>query len=108
MVFASPIFLFAFLPLALALYFATPNRARNFTLLCLSLAFYTWGEHEWVMVMLTSIAFNWLGAMGVEWLRAQSTQAAVAIGWPHRYEPRRPGGVQVLGVRARQSERAAG
>ena len=66
MVFASPIFLFAFLPLALALYFATPNRARNFTLLCLSLIFYTWGEHEWVVVMLASTAFNWLGAMGVE------------------------------------------
>jgi alginate O-acetyltransferase complex protein AlgI len=64
-VFASPLFLFAFLPLALALYYLTPHRARNFCLLCLSLVFYVWGEHEWVSVMLASIAFNWLGAIAV-------------------------------------------
>ena len=43
-VFASPLFLFAFLPLALALYYLTPNKARNFTLLCLSLLFYAWSH----------------------------------------------------------------
>jgi alginate O-acetyltransferase complex protein AlgI len=62
-VFASPLFLFAFLPLALALYYLTPQRARNFTLLCLSLSFYAFGERKWVAVMLASIAFNWLGAV---------------------------------------------
>jgi alginate O-acetyltransferase complex protein AlgI len=67
-VFASPLFLFAFLPLALALYYVTPNRARNFSLLCLSLIFYAWGERDWVAVMLASVAFNWLGAMLVDHL----------------------------------------
>ena len=74
MVFASTIFLFGFLPLALALYFSTPNRARNFTLLCASLAFYTWGEHEWVLVMLASTALNWLGAILVEGQSGRKTQ----------------------------------
>ncbi|HWA74550.1 MAG TPA: MBOAT family protein [Polyangiaceae bacterium] len=74
MVFASPLFLFAFLPLALALYYLTPSRARNFTLLCLSLAFYGWGERQWVIVMLASIALNWLGALGVEQLAGQARQ----------------------------------
>lgn len=66
MVFASPLFLFAFLPLVLAFYYVTPSRARNFVLLCASLVFYAWGEHEWVVVMLASTAVNWAGAIAVE------------------------------------------
>ena len=77
MVFASPLFLFAFLPLALALYYLTPTRARNFVLLCLSLVFYAWGEREWVVVMLASVAFNWLGAMLVGALTGHSQQRRV-------------------------------
>jgi alginate O-acetyltransferase complex protein AlgI len=65
-VFASPLFLFGFLPLALALYYLTPNRVRNATLLLLSLLFYAWGEQTGVVVMLGSIAMNWLGAVLVE------------------------------------------
>jgi alginate O-acetyltransferase complex protein AlgI len=76
-VFASPLFLFAFLPLALALYYATPTRARNFTLLCLSLLFYGWGEREWVVVMLASVAFNWLSAIAVDALAGRSLQRKV-------------------------------
>lgn len=74
MLFASLFFLFGFLPVALALYFLTPNRARNLTLLCLSLVFYAWGEHEWVIVMLASTAFNWLGAICIERLSGHSAQ----------------------------------
>jgi alginate O-acetyltransferase complex protein AlgI len=76
-VFASPFFLFAFLPLALALYYATPTRARNFTLLCLSLLFYAWGEREWVVVMLASVMLNWLGAILVDVLTGHSQQRRV-------------------------------
>jgi alginate O-acetyltransferase complex protein AlgI len=76
-VFASPLFLFAFLPLALLLYYATPTRARNFTLLCLSLLFYAWGELQWVVVMLASVAFNWLGAILVDALTGHSQQRKV-------------------------------
>jgi len=73
-VFASPLFLFAFLPFALALYYLTPNRARNASLLGLSLVFYAWGEREWVAVMLLSVAFNWLGAILVDGLSGRALQ----------------------------------
>jgi len=79
-VFASPLFLFAFLPLALALYYLTPNKARNFTLLCLSLLFYAWGEVEWVAVMLISVCLNWLGAIVVDTLSARPARQKLALG----------------------------
>ena len=44
MVFSSLIFLFAFLPVTLALYYIVPGRkARNWVLFLLSLVFYGWG-----------------------------------------------------------------
>jgi alginate O-acetyltransferase complex protein AlgI len=66
-VFSSPSFLFVFLPLAAALYFAARGMAaRNLVLLILSLAFYAWGEPVMVLVMLGSIGFNWLAARGID------------------------------------------
>jgi len=59
MVFASPLFLFLFLPLALAAYFTAPRRWRNGVLLVASLAFYAWGEAPYVVLVLASVAFNW-------------------------------------------------
>ena len=66
MVFASPIFLFLFLPLTLAAYFAAPQRWRNGVLLVASLAFYAWGEAPYLALVLGSVAFNFLvgGAIG--------------------------------------------
>jgi alginate O-acetyltransferase complex protein AlgI len=63
MVFASPIFLFLFLPLVLGAYFALPRRWGNSLLLVASLVFYVWGEGTMVALVLASVAFNWsLGA----------------------------------------------
>ncbi len=59
MVFASPVFLFLFLPLVLAAYFALPRRRGNGVLLAGSLAFYVWGEGTTVALVLASVAFNW-------------------------------------------------
>ena len=59
MVFASPIFLFLFLPLVLAAYFALPRRCGNTVLLVASLVFYVWGEGTTVALVLASVAFNW-------------------------------------------------
>ena len=59
MVFASPIFLFLFLPLTLAGYFAFPRSWRNGVLLVASLAFYAWGEARYLPLILGSVAFNW-------------------------------------------------
>jgi alginate O-acetyltransferase complex protein AlgI len=59
MVFASPIFLFLFLPVTLAAYFVVPRAWRNGVLLVASLAFYAWGEAPYVLLVLASVAFNY-------------------------------------------------
>jgi len=60
MIFSSPIFIFGFLPLALALYYIVPRSIKNILLLSLSLLFYAWGEVFYVAVMLASIALNYV------------------------------------------------
>jgi alginate O-acetyltransferase complex protein AlgI len=60
MVFASPIFLFLFLPATLAAYYLLPLRARNCILLVASVAFYAWGELRYVPLVLGSVAFNYV------------------------------------------------
>ena len=58
MVFASPIFLFLFLPATLAAYFAAPRAWRNGVLLVASLVFYAWGEAPYLLLVLGSIAWS--------------------------------------------------
>ncbi len=67
MVFSSPVFLFAFLPLALLAYLPAPRALRPAILLTASLVFYAWGEKGYVLLMAASIAVNyvlglWVGA----------------------------------------------
>ncbi len=59
MVFSSPIFLFFFLPVVLAIHAILPQRARNTLLMLASLFFYAWGEGLLVLVMLASIGANY-------------------------------------------------
>ena len=59
MLFSSTLFLFAFLPIVLSLYFLLPGvRARNALLLVASLVFYAWGEPLYVLLLLSSIGLN--------------------------------------------------
>lgn len=63
MIFSSSVFLMAFLPITLLLYFAVPSKyigARNAVLLIASLVFYGWGEPKYILVMFFSIAFNFI------------------------------------------------
>lgn len=55
MVFSSILFIFRFLPIAMMLYFLTPNKFKNLTLLIISLIFYSWGEPKYFLIMLASI-----------------------------------------------------
>jgi len=68
-VFSTPVFLFLFLPLTLALYALAPRSWKNPILLLLSLLFYAWGEGFFVGVMLASIGTNYLFGLGVERFR---------------------------------------
>lgn len=60
MVFSSLTFLYAYLPIVMAVYFLVPMRFRNLVLLIVSLFFYGWGEPVYVVVMVASITINWL------------------------------------------------
>lgn len=60
MVFSSPIFLFIFLPLTLLGYYLIRKEFRNFFLLLVSLFFYAWAGPKLLLVLLVSIALNYL------------------------------------------------
>ncbi|QTH43127.1 MBOAT family protein [Cohnella sp. LGH] len=66
MVFSSILFLFCFLPLVLALYFAVPSKYKNTLLLIFSLIFYAWGEPRYVVLMLLSILLNYGFGIGID------------------------------------------
>ena len=60
MLFSSLLFLYAFLPVCLLLYFLVPGlTGKNIVLLCASLVFYAWGEPVYVSLMLAVAALNW-------------------------------------------------
>lgn len=80
MVFSSTIFLFAFFPAFLAIYFITPWRpVRNVVLLCFSLLFYAWGEPVYVWLMIASIALNWAFALGISKVSSSGLRKAFLI-----------------------------
>jgi alginate O-acetyltransferase complex protein AlgI len=66
MLFSEPVFVFLFLPLLFLAYGFAPRAAKNTILLLASLLFYAWGEKSFVLVMLGSIAFNYLVGLLVE------------------------------------------
>ena len=60
MVFSSPIFLFLFLPIVLTVNLLLPGtKARNLWLLLMSLAFYAWGQIDFILLLLTSTLVNY-------------------------------------------------
>ncbi|MDE7203838.1 MAG: MBOAT family protein, partial [Lachnospiraceae bacterium] len=60
MLFSSIQFLYFFLPATIFLYFASPQKGRNFVLLVMSLLFYAWGEPVYVLLMLVQIAVSYV------------------------------------------------
>ncbi|MBC8424361.1 MBOAT family protein [bacterium] len=78
MVFSSITFIFFFLPIALLAYYSLVP-LRNLTLFLLSLFFYTWGEVEFLFLLLLSISGNYLSGL---WIGRypQQKMGAVALG----------------------------
>ncbi len=66
MVFSSIIFIFAFLPITLLLYYIAPEILKNPVLLFFSLIFYAWGEPVYVVLMIFSILFNYVMGLDIE------------------------------------------
>ena len=73
--FSSLPFLFGFLPITLAIYFAVPLRWRNLALLLTSLVFYGWGEPVYIIIMVLSILIDYTHGMLVEKYRSRDKLA---------------------------------
>ena len=73
MVFSSHLFVFYFLPLALAVYYLLPRRARHLGLTFLSYAFYGWANPGFTVLMLFSTVVDYFcglaiaGQLGKPW-----------------------------------------
>ncbi len=65
-VFASPIFLFLFLPLFLAAYFCTPKRLRSLLILLGSSVFYGWWRVDFLALLYAIILFSWGMGLAIE------------------------------------------
>ena len=75
MIFSSLTFLFAYLPLTLAVYFLAPQRWRNLVLLLVSLFFYGWGEPVYITIMFVSILIDYTHGILVEKYRENDKKA---------------------------------
>jgi alginate O-acetyltransferase complex protein AlgI len=75
MSFATPTFLWFFMPAVLALYWILPRRARNGLLAVASLVFYTWGGHGFVFLLLACITVNYFVGRFVDAERAGGATA---------------------------------
>ena len=76
MVFSSLFFLYAFLPVFLALYYATPTRWRNVTALLGSLVFYAWGEPVFIGVLVVFSLFIYGLGLWLDRLRQRQLASA--------------------------------
>ncbi len=66
MIFASPIFLFIFLPVFLSIYYITPFRGRSAVILAGSSVFYAWWRVDFLILLYSIIGFSWLVALYVD------------------------------------------
>ncbi len=66
MVFASPIFLFMFLPAFLSAYYLCPLRFRSAIILAGSSIFYAWWRLDFLFMLYGIIGFSWLIALAIE------------------------------------------
>ena len=60
MLFSSLTFLFAFLPVVLAVYYVLPSKVKNIWLLAASLFFYFYGEPKYLVIMLSVITVSYI------------------------------------------------
>src|SRR6476646_4774801 len=66
MSFATPVFLWLFMPVVLGCYFIFPARHRNAVLAVSSLIFYAYGAHNLVFLLLGAIAVNYVAGAAIE------------------------------------------
>lgn len=82
MLFSSNVFLFAFLPAVLAVYYVCPRRWRNPVLLVFSLLFYGWGEPRYLALMVGTIVMDYLCGLWIARQRSRggTGRSALTVG----------------------------
>ena len=66
MLFSSITFLYYFLPLFIIIYYITPKKYRNITVLIFSLIFYFLGEPRFIIVLILSCTINYVLSKKIE------------------------------------------
>ena len=79
MLFSSLVFLFIFLPSVIFLYYISPRKLKNSILLIFSLFFYGYGEPKYLIIMLLSIAINYIMGLLVDKYRDNQTLGKAMI-----------------------------
>ena len=80
MLFSSNVFLFAFLPSILLIYYICPRKLRNPVLLLWSLVFYGWGEPVYLFLMIFTILLNYFFGAWVHIRKSTSRSAKLVLG----------------------------
>lgn len=80
MLFSSPIFLFGFLPIFFACYFLAPLRARNGVIFAFSLFFYFVDAGVFTLILLMSVAFNFMIALYIYPLEQRYRKIGLSFG----------------------------
>ena len=79
MLFSSNVFLFAFLPSVLLIYFICPRKLRNIVLLLWSLVFYGWGEPVYLFLMIATIVMNFVFGYWIFLCQGKGTNAKTPL-----------------------------
>ena len=66
MSFASPVFLWYFMPATLIAYWMLPKNWRNGLVAVVSLLFYTWGAGPYTFLLLSAIAVNYAAGIAID------------------------------------------
>lgn len=78
MLFSSYSFTILFLPLLIIVYYIVPVKWRNYVLLPASLFFYAWGGPKQLLIMLASIAINYMCGLLVDRWRSEDALRRLA------------------------------
>jgi alginate O-acetyltransferase complex protein AlgI len=76
MSFASPVFLWYFMPATLIAYWLLPRTWRNGLVAAVSLLFYTWGAGAYTFLLLSAIAVNYAAGLAIDGERLRDNARA--------------------------------